>query len=139
MPNSIQKHIFILLLSCLFYSCNMTGEGVIDREFLKVYFSKESHRDIAQKFANFWIKERYLGSRTQHIKITQNSKSKCYELRLILRKDFDPKEQMSFEELQLLASIQQDLNTNVFMEHKCELVICDNKFQTLKTPNPFNP
>ena len=46
---------------------------------------------------------------------------------------------IDFEELKLIGQIQQDLNTRVFVEKKCELVICDNKFQMISTPIPLNP
>ena len=72
-------------------------------------------------------------------KITEDKTNDIFQIRLILRKDFSAETKINFEELKLLDQIQQDLNTFVFQEKKCELVICDNKFQTLSTPIPLKP
>ena len=81
----------------------------------------------------------YLGDREQSIKLVLDENSQKYEVRIILRKDFNPKEKLAFKELQILEHIQHDLNANVFKAVPCELVICDNKFQVLQKPHPRNP
>ena len=138
MPKYIDKSFVILCLSGLLFACNLTGEKVIDRGLLKIYFSESANEKIISKFADYWIQEKYIGARAQNIKITEDKTNSVFQIRLILRKYFDPKTKINFEELKLLGQIQQDLNTHVFKEKKCELVICDNKFQTISTPIPIN-
>ena len=139
MPKYIDKSFVILCLSGLLFACNLTGEKVIDRGLLKIYFSESANEKIISKFADYWIQEKYIGARAQNIKITEDKTNSVFQIRLILRKDFGPKTKINFEELKLLGQIQQDLNTHVFLEKKCELVICDNKFQKISTPIPLNP
>ncbi len=117
----------------------MTGEKVMDRGPLKIYFSETTNEKIVGEFADYWIQEKYTGARPQNIKITEDKTNDIFQIRLILRKDFSAETKINFEELKLLDQIQQDLNTFVFQEKKCELVICDNKFQTLSTPIPLIP
>ena len=114
----------------------MTGEKVIERGALKVYFEESTNDKIIGNFADFWIQEKYIGSRPQNIKITEDKNAGVFQIRLILREDFSPETKINFEELKLLGQIQQDLNTHVFQNKKCELIICDNKFQTISTPIP---
>ncbi len=138
MSKSIEKSFVILCFIGLLSACNMTGEKVVDRGPLKVYFSDSTDEKIIGKFADYWIQEKYIGARAQNIKITEDTANEVYQIRLILRKDFSPEMKINFEELKCLGQIQQDLNTHVFMKKKCELVICDNKFQTISTPIPLN-
>ena len=139
MPKYIDKSFVILCLSGLLFACNLTGEKVIDRGLLKIYFSESANEKIISKFADYWIQEEYIGARHQNIKITEDKTKDIFQIRLILRKDFSAETKINFEELKLLDQIQQDLNTFVFQKKKCELVICDNKFQTLSTPIPLIP
>ena len=134
----MRNPIFIFGIIFLLFACDMNGEKVIDKGPLKVYYSDSADEIVISAFYDFWTKEQYVGERTQSIKITKNTKRNIYEVRIILRKDFAPSLKIEFEELKLLSQIQQDLNTNVFMKDLCELVICDNKFQTLTTPIPLN-
>tara|TARA_B100001059_G_C17775009_1_gene550726 strand:+ start:43 stop:468 length:426 start_codon:yes stop_codon:yes gene_type:complete len=138
MSKSSENAFVIALLCILLCACNMTGEKVVDRGPLKVYFSNSTNEKIIVKFADFWIQENYIQDRPQNIKITEDTTNKVYQIRLILRKNFSSKMKIDFEELKLIGQIQQDLNTHVFQEKKCELVICDNKFQTISTPIPIN-
>ena len=116
----------------------MTGERVVDRGQLKVYFSDSTDEKIIVKFADFWIQENYIEDRPQNIKITEGKTNEVYQIRLILREDFSPEMKIDFEELKLIGQIQQDLNSSVCQEKNCEIVICDNKFQTIRTPIPIN-
>lgn len=139
MSKSIEKSFVILCVSGLLFACNMTGEKVMDRGPLKIYFSETTNEKIVGEFADYWIQEKYIGARPQNIKITEDKTNDIFQIRLILRKDFSAETKINFEELKLLDQIQQDLNTFVFQKKKCELVICDNKFQTLSTPIPLIP
>lgn len=116
----------------------MTGERVVDRGQLKVYFSDSTDEKIIVKFADFWIQENYIKDRPQNIKVTEGTTNEAYQIRLILREDFSPEMKIDFEELKLIGQIQQDLNNRVFQEKNCEIVICDNKFQTISIPIPVN-
>ena len=138
MPKSIEKSFVIALLCILLFACNMTGEKVVDRGHLKVYFSDSTNEEIIGKFADFWIQENYIEDRPQNIKITEDTTNEVYQIRLILREDFSPEMKIDFEELKLIGQIQQDLNSRVFQEKNCEIVICDNKFQTISIPIPIN-
>jgi hypothetical protein len=138
MSKSVENFFVIALLCILLSACNMTGERVVDRGQLKVYFSDSTDEKIIVKFADFWIQESYIEDRPQNIKITEGTTNEVYQIRLILREDFSPKMKIDFEELKLIGQIQQDLNSRVFQEKKCEIVICDNKFQTISTPIPIN-
>lgn len=129
---------FFLFTVSVICSCNLTGDYVLDYGNLKVYYDQEDSKKIAQNFASYWKKENYLGDRTQNIKLVLDEKKEIYQVRIILRKDFEEKEKLSFDELQILGRIQQDLNAFVFNSKPCELVICDNKFQILQTPHPLN-
>ncbi len=115
----------------------MIGEKVIDRGLLKVYFAESTDEKIAVRFADFWIDRKYVGERPQNIKITEDLSSEVFQIRLILREDFKSSTKINFDELKLLGQIQHELNSNVFDKKKCELVICDNKFQTINTPIPL--
>ena len=137
MSKSIEKTSVILVLTGLLFSCNMTGEKVIDRGLLKVYFAESTDEKIAVRFADFWIDRKYVGERPQNIKITEDLSSEVFQIRLILREDFKSSTKINFDELKLLGQIQHELNSNVFDKKKCELVICDNKFQTINTPIPL--
>ena len=137
MSKSIEKTSVILVLTGLLFSCNMTGEKVIDRGLLKVYFAESTDEKIALRFADFWIDRKYVGERPQNIKITEDLSSEVFQIRLILREDFKSSTKINFDELKLLGQIQHELNSNVFDKKKCELVICDNKFQTINTPIPL--
>lgn len=139
MSKPTNKSLIIFLLSGLLCACNMTGEKVIERGALKVYFEESTNDKIIGNFADFWIQEKYIGSRPQNIKITEDKNARIFQIRLILRKDFSSETKINFEELKLLRQIQQDLNTYVFLNKKCELIICDNKFQTISIPIPLNP
>ena len=137
MSKSIEKSFVILVFTGLLFSCNMTGEKVIDRGLLKVYFAESTDEKIAVRFADFWIDRKYVGERPQNIKITEDLSSEVFQIRLILREDFKSSTKINFDELKLLGQIQHELNSNVFDKKKCELVICDNKFQTINTPIPL--
>ena len=137
MSKSIEKSFVILVFTGLLFSCNMTGEKVIDRGLLKVYFAESTDEKIAERFADFWIDRKYVGERPQNIKITEDLSSEVFQIRLILREDFKSSTKINFDELKLLGQIQHELNSNVFDKKKCELVICDNKFQTINTPIPL--
>jgi len=137
MSKSIEKTSVILVLTGLLFSCNMIGEKVIDRGLLKVYFAESTDEKIAVRFADFWIDRKYVGERPQNIKITEDLSSEVFQIRLILREDFKSSTKINFDELKLLGQIQHELNSNVFDKKKCELVICDNKFQTINTPIPL--
>ena len=137
MSKSIEKSFVILVLTGLLFSCNMMGEKVIDRGLLKVYFAETTDEKIAVRFADFWIDRKYVGKRPQNIKITEDLSSEVFQIRLILREDFKSSTKINFDELKLLGQIQHELNSNVFDKKKCELVICDNKFQTINTPIPL--
>jgi len=137
MSKSIEKSFVILVVTGLLFSCNMTGEKVIDRGLLKVYFAESTDEKIALRFADFWIDRKYVGERPQNIKITEDLSSEVFQIRLILREDFKSSTKINFDELKLLGQIQHELNSNVFDKKKCELVICDNKFQTINTPIPL--
>ena len=137
MSKSIEKSFVILVLTGLLFSCNMMGEKVIDRGLLKVYFAETTDEKIAVRFADFWIDRKYVGERPQNIKITEDLSSEVFQIRLILREDFKSSTKINFDELKLLGQIQHELNSNVFDKKKCELVICDNKFQTINTPIPL--
>ena len=137
MSKSIEKSFVILVVTGLLFSCNMTGEKVIDRGLLKVYFAETTDEKIAVRFADFWIDRKYVGERPQNIKITEDLSSEVFQIRLILREDFKSSTKINFDELKLLGQIQHELNSNVFDKKKCELVICDNKFQTINTPIPL--
>ena len=137
MSKSIEKTSVILVLTGLLFSCNMTGEKVIDRGLLKVYFAESTNEKIAERLADFWIDQKYVGERPQNIKITEDLSSEVFQIRLILREDFKSSTKINFDELKLLGQIQHELNSNVFDKKKCELVICDNKFQTINTPIPL--
>lgn len=138
MSKSVENFFVIALLFILLSACKMTGERVVDRGQLKVYFSDSTDEKIIVKFADFWIQENYIEDRPQNIKITEGTTNEAYQIRLILREDFSPEMKIDFEELKLIGQIQQDLNSRVFQEKKCEIVICDNKFQTISTPIPIN-
>tara|TARA_B100001115_G_C15789068_1_gene388910 strand:+ start:116 stop:541 length:426 start_codon:yes stop_codon:yes gene_type:complete len=137
MSKSIEKSFVIIVLTGLLFSCNMIGEKVIDRGLLKVYFAESTDEKIAVRFADFWIDRKYVGERPQNIKITEDLSSEVFQIRLILREDFKSSTKINFDELKLLGQIQHELNSNVFDKKKCELVICDNKFQTINTPIPL--
>ena len=137
MSKSIEKSFVILVFTGLLFSCNMTGEKVIDRGLLKVYFAESTDEKIALRLADFWIDRKYVGERPQNIKITEDLSSEVFQIRLILREDFKSSTKINFDELKLLGQIQHELNSNVFDKKKCELVICDNKFQTINTPIPL--
>ena len=137
MSKSIEKSFVILVVTGLLFSCNMIGEKVIDRGLLKVYFAESTDEKIAVRFADFWIDRKYVGERPQNIKITEDLSSEVFQIRLILREDFKSSTKINFDELKLLGQIQHELNSNVFDKKKCELVICDNKFQTINTPIPL--
>jgi len=137
MSKSIEKSFFIVVLTGFLFSCNMIGEKVLDRGLLKVYFDKSTDEKIAGRFADFWINRKYIGERPQNIKITEDASSETFQIRLILREDFKSNSKINFEELKLLGQIQHELNSIVFNKKKCELVICDNKFQTINTPIPL--
>ena len=98
---------------------------------------KSINKKIAGRFADFWINRKYIGERPQNIKITEDASSETFQIRLILREDFKSNSKINFEELKLLGQIQHELNSIVFNKKKCELVICDNKFQTINTPIPL--
>ena len=137
MSKSIEKSFVILVFTGLLFSCNMIGEKVIDRGLLKVYFAESTDEKIAERFADFWIDQKYVGERPQNIKITEDLSSEVFQIRLILREDLKSSTKINFDELKLLGQIQHELNSNVFDKKKCELVICDNKFQTINTPIPL--
>ena len=135
----MRNPIFICSIMLLIVACDTSGEKVMDEGPLKVYYNDSSDQKVIAAFYDFWIKEQYVGDKTQSIKITENAERNVYEVRIILRKEFDPATTIDFKELQLMSEIQQELNTHVFMKKKCELVICDNKFQTLSAPMPIIP
>ena len=137
MPKSIENLFVFLLMSSLLCACNMIGDKVIERGSLKVYFSESTEEKIAVKFADFWINRKYVGNRPQNIKITEGESYQVFQIRLILRENFKSTTEINFEELKLLGQIQHELNSTVFDKKKCELVICDNKFQTINTPIPL--
>jgi hypothetical protein len=138
MPYAFKNLMLSFFLLSFLYACNLTGDYVLEDGSLKVYYDQESIKSTAASFAAYWKKENYLGDREQSIKLVLDENSQKYEVRIILRKDFNPKEKLAFNELQILERIQHDLNANVFKAVPCELVICDNKFQVLQKPHPIN-
>ena len=139
MPYAFKNLMLSFFLLSFLYACNLTGDYVLEDASLKVYYDQESIKSTAASFAAYWKKENYLGDREQSIKLVLDENSQKYEVRIILRKDFNPKEKLAFKELQILEHIQHDLNANVFKAVPCELVICDNKFHVLQKPHPRNP
>ena len=55
MSKSIEKSFVILCVSGLLFACNMTGEKVMDRGPLKIYFSETTNEKIVGEFADYWI------------------------------------------------------------------------------------
>lgn len=117
----------ISLLSC----SKGYGDKVEDKNVV-VYFLDNSHKELAQKTLNFWIKEGLNGDKTQYIRLLKFDK-KTIDLQLIASKNKDPKS-MTFEEIKLFLELKTKLDSIVFKPRTCRIVICDGSFNPLFIP-----
>ena len=101
MPYAFKNLMLSFFLLSFLYACNLTGDYVLEDGSLQVYYDQESIKPTAASFAAYWKKENYLGDREQSIKLVLDENSQKYEVRIILRKDFNPKEKVAFNELQI--------------------------------------
>jgi len=127
----MKKILFLFVIVTLFSCSKGYGDKVEDKNVV-VYFLDKSHKEMAQKTLNFWIKEGLNGDKTQHLRLLKFDK-KTIDLQLIASKDKDPKS-MSFEEIKLFLELKAKLDSTVFNPKTCRIVICDASFNPVFTP-----
>ncbi len=113
-------------------SCSKGYGNKVEDKNVVVYFLDNSHKELAQKTLNFWIKEGLNGDKTQHIRLLKFDK-KTIDLQLIASKNKDPKS-MTFEEIKLFLELKTKLDSIVFKPRACRIVICDGSFNPLFIP-----
>jgi hypothetical protein len=127
----MKKILFLFVIVSLFSCSKGYGDKVEDKNVV-VYFLDKSHKEMAQKTLDFWIKEGLNGDKTQHLRLLKFDK-KTIDLQLIASKNKDPKS-MTFEEIKLFLELKAKLDSTVFKPKTCRIVICDASFNPVFTP-----
>ena len=99
---------------------------------LSVYYSSENLKEKAISVAQFWKKNDLLVKTPQAIKLSKVKNQ--YQLQIIAS---EPKEvaNMSFSERKTLLALQTKIKEELFADKDFELVICNNKFESIYSIN----
>lgn len=123
--------IIITLIFLLFACSNKLGNRV-EGDKITVFFDTKNDLELAEKIANFWMKEDLVGNNHTYLKL-EKSKNHYY-LKLIARDQKEAKN-MSFEHRLLLLGLQKKIGSILPKSNSIELVICNNKFEQIKGIN----
>lgn len=112
----------------LFQSCDADKRHKHIGGKLTVYYFDLSEAEMAEKVAFFWKENDLLSSEKQDLQI-QKRRGR-YTLSLIAN---DPKsvDEMTIDEIVLLAQLKKKLWEEVFNEKSFDLEICNNRFESI--------
>jgi len=127
----MKKCLYLFVFISLF-SCSKGYGDMVEDKNVVVYYLDKSHKELAQKTLNFWIREGLKGDKIQYLRLL-NFDKKTIDLQLIASKNKDPKS-LTFEEIRLFFELKAKLDSVVFKPKTCRIVICDGSFNPLFSP-----
>lgn len=122
-------YIFIILA---FSSCVESSGSEVSGGNFTVHFDNPKDKKLAEEVVNHWKEEDLLTGKNQDVKLVRTKSG--YELYLI-SVSRQSAEEMSFEEISALNTLQRGLNKKIFREKHVELVITDENFKPIFKPN----
>lgn len=116
----------------VFVACNENATSEVSGGYFTVHFENPEDKELAVEIVNFWKQEDLMTSKKQDVKLVRSKGG--YALYLIApgRKSA---EEMSFEEIQALIILQEELNKTIFKDTGVNIVICNEMFKPLFEPN----
>ena len=114
-----------LLIGCQIDKRKHTGGGL-----LTVYYFEDSEAEIAKSIAFFWKENNLLSGKTQDLQVRKDKKRFTVSMIAVEPKKID---NMSMDEVQVLAQLKKKLYVEVFKEESFTLEICNNRFEAIYT------
>jgi hypothetical protein len=108
--------------------CTSDDRNRIDGGELTVYFIDKKDESLAKKVAHYWKEHDLLTGKPQDLQLSKIED--VYTLAMIA-KDPSQLEMMTFVEKRLLNKLEKDLWINVFEKKAFNLVLANDKFETL--------
>ncbi|MBU2020214.1 MAG: hypothetical protein KJ941_11270 [Bacteroidetes bacterium] len=122
-----QSAILFFLLIGLF-SCQQNYGNKLESNELDLYYTRIEDENFARQVGNYWKNNNFLNDQKQSLQL--DFIENTYYLKLI-SKDTSSLKNMSFEERNILITLQNDLRKEIFPKHNFNLVLCDNQFKPL--------
>jgi len=126
------KRVIVFSLILVLFACSSDFGNKIVGGKLTVYYQENSDAEKAEEIANFWKETQLITGEKQDLQLIRDGKG--YMLKLISSDDGSVKN-MSFSERKLLIDLQKNIRETIFPDYSFELVICNNKFESIYNLN----
>ena len=97
---------------------------------LTVYYFDQSESETAEKIAFFWKENGLLSGKKQDLQVRRVDDRFTVSMIAVEPKKID---NMSIDEVQLLAQLKKKLYVEVFSQESFTLEICNDRFETIYT------
>lgn len=118
--------IFLITACASDYGHRVSGEN------LTVYFDNEDDARLAEDVARYWKDYNLITGQKQDLRLVR--KKETYQLKLIAINPKEVKNMPALERYQL-TELQKDLRDKVFGEKIVQIVLCNDKFESLYNIN----
>jgi hypothetical protein len=109
-------------------SCQQNYGNKLESNELDLYYTRIEDEALAREVGNYWKENDLLSQQKQSIQL--DFINKTYYLNLIT-KDTANLKNISFDERNILITLQNELRKEIFSELNFSLVLCDNQFKPL--------
>ena len=123
----------ILTVAFILVSCTKGFGNKLTDPDVDIYFEFKEDEQIATELGRYWKSNGFTGNQHQSIRLTKDDE---YFYVQLITKDKSGVTQIPFNELKLLMSLQQNLDSAILKGEKgCQIVICDDRFNPLVNIN----
>lgn len=124
--------LFMFTFLFLAYACTEQTDSQVSGGNFTVHFSNTDDKELAEKIVHFWKDEALLTDKKQDVKLVKTKDG--YDLYLISPTRKSMKE-LTFEEIKSLTTLRMRLEKEVFKDQLVRLVITDENFKPIFTPD----
>ena len=124
---------FLLSLIVLaFIGCADSSDSQVTGGEFTVHFENKEDHELAKEIVEFWKEDSLMTGKPQDVRLKRTNKG--YDLLLISNK-MKSKKDLTFDDIKSLTTLENRLQTKVFGSETVTIVIADENFKPLFSPN----
>lgn len=123
--------LFFAIVLLTFIGCADSSDSQVTGGEFTVHFENKEDHELAKEIVAFWKNDSLMTGKPQDVRLSRTNKG--YDLMLISTK-LKRSEDLTFEDIKSLSTLQQRLQVKVFGAEDVALVIGDENFKPLFRP-----